>query len=358
MKTSPDVEIAVVGMGVVGLAIGRHLARRGREVLLIDRADSPGMGISARNSGVIHAGIYYPERSLKAGLCVSGCDMLYDYCRTRQIDHARCGKLIVATAETELARLHALGQAARHNGVDDLVLLDAAALRALEPALRAHRALRSPSTGIVDTHGLVLSLMGEAQDAGAMIAFRTQASSITPVASGARLDFADAGLAPIFARYVVNAAGLNAPALAATAGKAPRGLYAKGNYFALGVRPPFSHLIYPLPEPGGLGIHLTLDLAGHARFGPDVEWVDTEDYAVSVDRMDDFYAAIRRYWPDIPDNALAADYAGIRPKLAGTDGDFLIHREQAIVNLLGIESPGLTASLAIGRHVGQLLGAP
>lgn len=364
-----SVESVVIGAGVVGLAVARRLARAGREVLVLEAADAIGTGISSRNSEVIHAGIYYPRDSLKARLCVAGKRALYRYCASRGVGHKRLGKLIVATDEREMPLLDGLRAAAAANGVDDLVPLDARAVRAIEPALRCAGALFSPSTGVVDSHALMLSLRGEAEDRGAAMAFRA------PVAGGAvgdgaiRLEVGGVDATALECRVLVNAAGLDAPAIAlclagVPAAAVPRAWLAKGNYYGLVGRSPFSHLIYPVPVPGGLGTHVTLDLAGRARFGPDVEWVETRDYRVDPARARSFYAAIRRYWPDLPDGALQPDYAGIRPKIAGPGApaaDFVIqgpaeHGVAGLVNLFGIESPGLTASLAIADHVAALLG--
>ena len=367
------VEAVIVGAGVVGLAIARRLACAGREVLVLEAAETIGTGISSRNSEVVHAGIYYPKDSLKARLCVAGRRALYRYCASRGIGHARLGKLIVATGPDELPLLATLRAAAAANGVDDLEPLDAAAVRAREPAVKAAGALLSPSTGVVDSHALMLSLLGEAEDRGAMIAFRA------PVLSGAvggavqggpsRIEVGGTERTTLACHMLVNSAGLDAPALAARlaglpAATVPHSYLAKGSYFGLTGRSPFRHLIYPVPVPGGLGTHVTLDLGGRARFGPDVEWVQERDYRVDPARAISFYAAIRRYWPDLPDGALQPDYAGIRPKIAGPGqpaADFVIqgprdHGVDGLVNLYGIESPGLTASLAIADYVARLLG--
>jgi len=364
-----SVESVVIGAGVVGLAVARRLARAGREVLVLEAAETIGTGISSRNSEVIHAGIYYPKGSLKARLCVAGKGALYRYCASRGVGHRRLGKLIVATDATELPLLDKLRAAAAANGVDDLAPLDTAAVRAMEPAVRCAGALLSPSTGVVDSHALMLSLRGEAEDRGAAIAFHAPVTRGAAGDGGIRIEVG--GIAPLTlrCREVVNAAGLDAPAVAeriagVPAAVVPRAYLAKGNYYGLVGRSPFSHLIYPVPVPGGLGTHVTLDLAGRARFGPDVEWVETRDYAVDPARAASFYAAIRRYWPELPDGALQPDYAGIRPKITapGTPAaDFVIqgpaeHGVGGLVNLFGIESPGLTASLAIADHVAALLG--
>ena len=363
-----SVESVVIGAGVVGLAVARRLARAGREVLVLEAAEAIGTGISARNSEVIHAGIYYPKGGLKARLSVAGKAALYRYCASRGVGHKRLGKLIVATAEEELPLLAKLRAAAAANGVDDLVPLDRAAVRALEPAVRAAGALLSPSTGVVDSHALMLSLRGEAEDRGASLAFHAPVAGGTVGQGGIRIEVGGAAPMALACRELVNSAGLDAPAVAAClagldAATVPQSYLAKGSYFGLAGRAPFGRLIYPVPVPGGLGTHVTLDLAGRARFGPDVEWVARRDYRVDPARAGSFYAAIRRYWPDLPDGALQPDYAGIRPKITGPgapDADFVVqgprdHGIAGLVNLYGIESPGLTASLAIADHVAALL---
>jgi L-2-hydroxyglutarate oxidase LhgO len=366
---SESVEAVVIGAGAVGLAIARALAQAGRETLILEAAGQFGSETSSRNSEVIHAGIYYPAGSLKARLCVAGRDRLYAHCATRGIEHRRIGKLIVASEAAQVATLHALQARALGNGVGDLRWLGAAEALALEPALLVAAALHSPSTGIIDSHGLMLSYLGEAEAAGAMLALKS------PVLGGALQDDGFAlevgGAAPmrLDCRYLVNAAGLEAQAIAARlagfdpARIPPRHL-AKGNYFVLAGKAPFRHLIYPVPEPGGLGVHLTLDLAGSARFGPDVEWIERVDYDVDPRRAEVFYGAVRRYWPGLPDGALLPGYAGIRTKVklpgAATE-DFLVqgptqHGVPRLVNLFGIESPGLTASLALADLVVEELG--
>ncbi len=370
------VDAVVIGAGVVGLAVARALALAGREVMLLEAADAFGTGTSARNSEVIHAGIYYPAGSLKARLCVQGKEQLYAYCAERGVAHQRCGKLIVATSAAQVDELRAIQQRAAANGVDDLRLLTQAEALALEPALACQAALLSPSTGIVDSHGLMLSLLGDAENAGAMLAVNSAVKSLAAQAGQAQSAIkievgGEGGGTVLLARTVVNAAGLHAPALAARtqgldARHVPSAYYAKGNYFTLAGRAPFSHLIYPVPEPGGLGVHLTLDLGGQAKFGPDVQWVDSPDapdaYLVDPRRGDGFYAEVRRYWPALPDGALQAGYAGIRPKISGPGqpaADFVIqgpaeHGIAGLVNLFGIESPGLTSCLAIGDWVARI----
>jgi L-2-hydroxyglutarate oxidase LhgO len=361
------VDCVVVGAGVVGLAVARALARDGRETLIVEKEGLFGSETSARNSEVIHAGIYYPQGSLKARFCVAGRDLLYDYCQSRHIAHRRCGKLIVATAPAQVADLQRIKAAAEANGVHDLAWLDGEEARRLEPELRCVAALSSPSTGIIDSHAYMLSLLGEAEADGAMIAYRTRVTALRPGPEGVALTFAGEDAPSLAARLVVNAAGLYAPDLArAVAGTPPdlwpRAHYAKGSYFTLSGAAPFSRLIYPAPEPGGLGVHITLDLGGQARFGPDVEWVDALDYDVDPRRADGFYEAVRAYWPGLEDGRLAPAYAGIRPKLSGPGepaADFRVsgpaeHGVAGLINLFGIESPGLTASLAIADHVARL----
>ncbi|WES32251.1 NAD(P)/FAD-dependent oxidoreductase [Varunaivibrio sulfuroxidans] len=359
-------ECAVVGAGVVGLAVGRALARDGREVVVLEKEDAVGTGISARNSEVIHAGIYYPHGSLKARLCVDGRMMLYDYLHTRHINHEKCGKLIVACRETEDVRLNEIAACARSNGVGDLQKLAQNQVRALEPQLNARAALFSPSTGILDAHAYMLSLQGELENAGGMVALNSPLQRILPTPDGRHLRMDTGGPTPmtIDCRWIVNCAGLDAQHVAASCAtlageKIPPRYLAKGSYFTLSGRAPFRHLIYPVPQPAGLGVHLTLDLGGQAKFGPDVEWIDTIDYAVDSARAERFYAAIRSYWPDLKDGALHPGYAGIRPKLQapGTaQRDFMIqgpedHGVGGLINLYGIESPGLTAALAIAKMI-------
>jgi L-2-hydroxyglutarate oxidase LhgO len=316
---------------------------------------------------VIHAGVYYDRGSLMARLCVQGRAALYAYCRERAVPHRRCGKLIVATSGEESARLEAIKAGAEANGVADLVVLEAAAARALEPALKCERALLSPSTGIIDSHAYMLALLADAEIEGAVLALRTPVIGAKILADGFEVGFGGAAPGRLRCKLLVNAAGLHAPDLASRieglpSRFVPRAYYAKGNYFALTGRSPFSRLIYPVPVPGGLGTHLTLDLAGQARFGPDVEWVDEIDYSVDPARANVFYAAIRRYWPDIRDGALTPAYAGIRAKIVPPEigrQDFVVqgaadHGAPGLVNLFGIESPGLTASLALGAYAADL----
>jgi L-2-hydroxyglutarate oxidase LhgO len=359
-------DCVVVGAGVIGLAVARTLALAGREVVILEAETAIGTHTSSRNSEVIHAGIYYPQGSLKAASCVQGKTRLYEYCTQRGIPHARCGKLIVATSEAQVAELAAIQTRAQANGVTDLVSMTRAQASALEPALCCVAALYSPSTGIIDSHALMLGYLGDAQAAGAMLALASRMERARVRADGIELHVA--GADPFLARSVVNCAGLTAPGLARRIEGyprelAPRQLYAKGNYYSLAGRSPFSRLVYPVPEPGGLGVHVTLDLAGQARFGPDVEWVEEIRYEVDPARAERFYAAIRRYWPGLADGALAPAYAGIRPKISGREepaADFVLqgpraHGVRGLVHLFGIESPGLTASLALADHAAELL---
>jgi L-2-hydroxyglutarate oxidase LhgO len=364
------VDCVVAGAGVVGLAIARALALAGREVVVIEKAGSIGTVTSSRNSEVIHAGLYNAPGSLKARFCVEGRQRLYAYCAEHGIAHARTGKLIVASEPGQIDGLRAIQANARRCGVGDLELLTRGEAESLEPALTCAAALLSPSTGIVDSHALMLSLRGDAEAAGASFAFLTVVAGATIEADGIRIDTRDADgeTFTLQASAFVNATGLDAQAVAGRIDGFPRDLIprqwlARGNYFALPGRSPFSRLIYPVPVEGGLGVHLTLDLGGSARFGPDVEWIDRIDYTVDPGRSAVFYEAIRRYWPELGDGALQPAYAGIRPKLSGPGqpaADFMIqgpadHGAGRIVNLFGIESPGLTASLAIADHAVGLL---
>ena len=360
----------IAGAGVVGLAIARAMARRGLETLVIERAGAIGTETSSRNSEVIHAGIYYPQGSLKARFCVEGRNRLYRYAAERGVAHARCGKLIVATAPDQGEVLSGIAAGAARCGVHDLRLLSAAETQEMEPALNCTAALLSPSTGIIDSHGLMLALLGDAEERSCMLALNTEVMagrldrghivlSTRDQATGNRFEIAT----PRF----INAAGLGAMTLARSlAGLDPQHVpalhFAKGNYFSVTGRAPFSRLIYPVPEPGGLGVHLTLDLDGVARFGPDVEWTDRLDYRVDPSRAERFYGEIRKYWPGLADGALQPAYSGIRPKISAAgapNADFLIqgpevHGVSGLVNLFGIESPGLTSCLAIAEYVAGL----
>jgi L-2-hydroxyglutarate oxidase LhgO len=362
------VECVVIGAGVVGLAVARALALQGREVVILEAEDAIGTHTSSRNSEVIHAGIYYPKDSLKARACVEGRERLYRYCVERGIPHRRSGKLIVATDEAQAAELEAIQKKAHANGVTDVVWMSRQQAVALEPELRCAAALYSPSTGIIDSHALMLAYQGDAEAAGAMLALKSPLERAKVRDGGFELQVT--GADPIRCSLLVNSAGLTAPSVARRiegypAALAPGEFYAKGNYYSLARKAPFSRLIYPVPEPGGLGVHITLDLAGQARFGPDVEWIERIEYSVDPGRSARFYAAIRRYWPGLPDGALSPGYAGIRPKTAGPKDpapDFLIqgheaHRIPGLVHLFGIESPGLTASLALADTVAASLQA-
>lgn len=363
------IDCVVIGAGVVGLAVARALALQGREVLLLESQGAIGTGTSSRNSEVVHAGIYYPKSSLKATLCVQGRDELYAYAQARGVPHRRCGKLIVATSEAQVAALHGIQAKAAANGVHDLVLIDAAQARDMEPALHCVAALHSPSTGIVDSHALMLSLQGDLENAGGLLALRSGVQAARVLPEGIVLQTEDGG--EWLCRTVVNAAGLQAPALARrieglSASHVPPAHWAKGSYFVLAGRAPFSRLIYPVPEAAGLGVHLTLDMGGQAKFGPDVQWVESPaDLQVDPTRGEAFYAQVRRYWPELADGALMPGYAGMRPKISGPNApaaDFMIqgpatHGVPGLVNLFGIESPGLTSSLAIAGRVAALLGA-
>ena len=362
-----DVECAVIGGGVVGLAVARALAIAGREVVIIEAEDAIGTHTSSRNSEVIHAGIYYPRGSLKARSCVAGSRRLYEYCATHGVPHRRCGKLIVASSVSQKEELLSIKAKAHENGATEVVDISAAEAMRMEPALHCVAALHSPATGIIDSHALMLAYLGDAEAAGAMLALKSPLERVVVSPQGFELQVEGT---KIKSKIVVNSAGLRAPSVARLMDGFPRDrippeFYAKGNYYSLTGRPPFSRLVYPVPEPGGLGVHVTLDLAGQARFGPDVEWVERIDYEVDPRRAERFYAAIRRYWPALPDGALAPGYAGIRPKISGPKepaADFVIqgpaeHGVAGLVNLFGIESPGLTASLALADDVARLLQA-
>ncbi|MDE2626781.1 MAG: NAD(P)/FAD-dependent oxidoreductase [Burkholderiales bacterium] len=371
------VDAVVIGAGVIGLAVGRALALRGLETVVLERANAIGTGTSSRNSEVIHAGLYYAPGSLKARCCVSGRERLYAYLDAHGVAHRRCGKLLVATSEAQRGRLALIQAQAVRNGVHDLHALDAAQLRALEPELNAVAALHSPSTGIVDSHGLMLALLGDLQSHGGALALLSPLESVDSRAGVHVLRVGGSVPMELAARFVVNAAGLWAPGVAArveglAAPHVPQAHYAKGNYFSLAGRAPFTRLIYPMPEDAGLGVHLTLDLAGQARFGPDVEWIapaspDAIDYRVDASRAAAFETDIRRYWPDLPAGALQPAYSGVRPKLQGPGSaatqDFVLqgpaeHGVPGLVNLFGIESPGLTASLALADAVVSRLALP
>jgi L-2-hydroxyglutarate oxidase LhgO len=368
-----SVECVVVGAGIVGLAVARALALAGREVLVLEKERWIGADTSSRNSEVIHAGLYYPEGSLKARFCVAGRKLLYAYCAEHGVPHQRVGKLVVACTEEEVPALRKVIARAEANGVHDLEWIGGNQAREMEPALSCLAAFHSPSTGIIDSHGLMLAYQADAEAKGAAIVLRAPVLGGRVTSRGFSLDVGGAEKMTLEARLLVNSAGLYAPDFAhrlvgLPPASIPRDYYCRGVYFTLSGKTPFRRLVYPVPEAAGLGVHLTLDLAGHARFGPDTEWIDGIDYTVDPRRGDRFYAAIRSYWPGLPDGALQPGYAGIRPKInsaAEASADFVIqgpesHGVPGLVNLFGIESPGLTASLAIADHVAAKIntGAP
>jgi len=359
-----QVDCIVVGAGVVGLAVARSLAMAGREVIVLESAEGIGTETSSRNSEVIHAGIYYPANSLMARFCVAGRRMLYPYCIEKGVPHRNCGKLIVATNEREDAMLAGIKGRAEANGVEGMRVLNAAEAIAMEPNLHCTSALHSPATGIIDSHSYMLALQGDAENAGATLVFFSPVVAARVAGRGMEVEVGGADPMTLRCNLLVNAAGLHAPFLARHFGgmpqdRVPTAYFAKGNYFTLSGRSPFSRLIYPVPVPGGLGVHLTMDLGGQAKFGPDVEWIDEIDYTVDPRRSDSFYAAVRTYWPGLKDGALQPGYAGIRPKTVPKGApaqDFVVqgpqtHGVAGLINLFGIESPGLTASLAIAAHV-------
>ncbi|APF35973.1 MULTISPECIES: NAD(P)/FAD-dependent oxidoreductase [Chelatococcus] len=358
------VDAIVVGAGVVGLAVARALALSGRAVVVLEREGAIGTGTSSRNSEVIHAGLYYPPGSLKARFCVEGRRALYAYCAARGVPHRRCGKLLVAASEDEIAAVATIAERGRVNGAEDLVMISGAEARRMEPELTAVAALWSPQTGIIDSHAYMLALQGDAENAGAVVAFNTPFVAAEPAAQGFLVRTGGVEPMRLACRELVNAAGLSASDVAdciagLSSNAVPRTHFCKGSYFILAGRAPFSRLIYPAPSAHGLGVHLTLDLGGQARFGPDTEWVDAVRYEVDGGRRAAFVAAIRRYWPGLDEEALSPGYSGIRPKIVGEGepaADFRIdgpqtHGMAGLVNLLGIESPGLTASLAIAEEV-------
>lgn len=363
------VDTVVIGAGVVGLACAHRLARAGLEVVVIERETAFGTGISARNSEVIHAGLYYAPGSLKARLCVAGREQLYAFCASHGVAHRRCGKLVVATSPAQGEALASLAQRGQANGVADLELLSAAEAIALEPALCCDAALLSPSSGIVDSHALMLALQGDLEGAGGGVVLRSPVERVASGARGHRVVVGGAEPCELRARFVVNAAGLRAPEIAARfdgleARHVPQARFSKGSYYALAGRAPFRRLVYPMPQDAWLGVHLTLDLGGAARFGPDAQWLDAAsadeiDYGVDPARAASFYADIRRFWPGLPDGALQPAYSGVRPKIHGPGEpapDFCIqgpreHGVDGLVNLFGIESPGLTSCLAVADEV-------
>lgn len=357
-------QVLVIGAGVIGLAVARAAARKGHEVVVAEAAQAIGTGISSRNSEVIHAGMYYPTGSVRARHCVAGRRLLYDYCASHGVAHRRCGKLIVATDAAELLKVEAIAAQGQANGVEGLELIGGEAARALEPELSCIGALKSPETGIIDGHAYMLALRGDLEDAGGSIAFNTPVMGALRRGSQWTVQFGGREAGEFEFDAVINCAGLHAQAVALaiedySQGRVPRLVLAKGNYFSLAGKPAFSRLIYPTPVDGGLGVHVTLDLNGRMRFGPDVEWIEREQYDVDPARAASFYARIRSYWPGLPDGALTPDYAGIRPKLTGPGepaADFLIdapaqHGLPGLVQMFGIESPGLTASLSLAEEV-------
>ena len=369
-----NVDCVVIGAGVVGLAVARALALAGREVIILEAAEGIGTETSSRNSEVIHAGIYYPKGSLMARTCVEGRHLLYAYCAEHGVPHRNCGKLIVATNAQESELLQSIKGRAEANGVEGMQLLSGNAATQLEPNLHCTAALLSPATGIVDSHSYMLALLGDAEAHGAMLAIHSPVTAGRVVDGGAgggiELEVGGAEPMQLRCRLVINAAGLHAPDLARKisgmpSDKIPTAYYAKGNYFTLSGRSPFSRLIYPVPVPGGLGVHITVDLGGQAKFGPDVEWIPGIDYSVDPHRADKFYAAVRKYWPALKDGALQPGYAGIRPKIVPPGApaqDFTLqgpaeHGVPGLVNMFGIESPGLTASLALAEQVRARAGA-
>jgi len=371
-----QVDCVVIGAGVVGLAVAREMALQGRDTILLEREGSFGTISSARNSEVIHAGIYYQKDSLKAKLCVEGNRLLYEYCCTHQVGTQPYGKLIVAD-ESQMNDLQAILYKAQNNGVPEIKMISGEETKILEPKLHCSAAILSESTGIVDSHGFMLSLLGGFEDAGGMIAYHSPLLSAKPIGpsaeGGFELDIGGPDGMKLQTKLLINCAGMSAPAIAKkieglNQDQIPKAYFAKGNYFSLSGKSPFSHLIYPIPEPGGLGVHLTLDMAGQAKFGPDVEWLDVENeeqinYTVDTKRGEGFYAAVRKYWPELKDNSLQPDYSGVRAKIVPPNtpaGDFCFnapqdHGLQGLYNLYGFESPGLTSSLAIAKHLeGQI----
>ena len=363
-------QVLVVGAGVVGLATARTAALRGHDVIVAEATGGIGNGVSSRNSEVIHAGIYYPTGSLRARHSTRGRRMLYEFCASHGVTYRKCGKLIVATDAAELVKVETLLAQGVLNGVEGLEMIGGNAARALESVLACIGALSSPESGIIDSHGYMLALWGELEDRGGSIAFETSVERMSYAAPHWQVQFGGRDAGAVAFDAVVNSAGLGAQALARRiegypADKVPPLVLAKGNYFGFAGRPVFSRLIYPTPVDGGLGVHATLDLAGRMRFGPDVEWIDHESYTVDPRRADSFYQRIRAYWPGLPDDSLVPDYCGIRPKLTGPGekpADFMIAGEPAhglprLVNLFGIESPGLTSSLSLAEEVVDYLAA-
>ena len=371
------VDCVVIGAGVIGLAVAREMALQGRETILLERESAFGTISSARNSEVIHAGIYYPKDSLKAKLCVEGNRMLYEYCRTHHVATQPYGKLIVASDESQLDDLQGILYKAQQNNVPEIKMITGEQAKSMEPELSCSAAVLSASTGIVDSHGFMLSLLGGFEDAGGMIAYQSPLISAKPIGTSAQdgfeLEIGGADDMKIQTNLLINCAGMSAPAIARkieglAQEEIPKAYFAKGNYFSLSGKSPFKHLIYPIPEPGGLGVHLTLDMGGQAKFGPDVEWSELDDenqidYTVNPKRGEGFYAAVRKYWPGLKDNALQPDYSGVRANIDPPNapaGDFCFntpkeHGLEGLFNLNGFESPGLTSSLAIAQYLeGQI----
>lgn len=371
------VDCVVIGAGVIGLAVAREMALQGRETILLERESAFGTISSARNSEVIHAGIYYPKDSLKARLCVEGNRMLYEYCRTHHVATQPYGKLIVASDDSQLDDLQAILYKAQQNNVPEIKMITGEQAKSMEPELQCSAAVLSASTGIVDSHGFMLSLLGGFEDAGGMIAYQSPLISAKPIGSkaqdGFELEIGGSDAMKIQTKLLINCAGMSAPAIAKkieglAQEQIPKAYFAKGNYFSLSGKSPFKHLIYPIPEPGGLGVHLTLDMGGQAKFGPDVEWLEIDeenqiDYTVNPKRGEGFYEAVRKYWPGLKDNALQPDYSGVRAKIVPPNapaGDFCFntpkdHGLEGLFNLYGFESPGLTSSLAIAKYLEGLI---
>lgn len=364
-----DADAVVIGAGVVGLAVACRLAKMGHEVLLLEEADGIGMHTSSRNSEVIHAGIYYKPGSLKARLCVEGRRELYEYCEAHNVPAPAVGKLIVATSDAQIPTLQALQRRGTANGVHDLTWLDSTEVRLIEPEVECRAAVYSPSTGIIDSHALMLALQGDAEAHGGQCVFRTRVSGIACRKDGFEVQTSGAEAMSLGCRIVINCAGLGAQELSrSTEGypfdRIPPRFLAKGNYFSVSGATPFSHLIYPVPVEGGLGVHVTLDLSGRMRLGPDLHWVDEIDYTPDPHLKDQFYTAVRSFWPQVMTRELSCTYSGIRPKISGPGGessDFLVegpedHGIPGLVNFFGIESPGLTSSLALADHAVRKLG--
>ncbi len=364
-----DFDATVVGAGAVGLACGRALAKRGLSVLVLEKEPHIGQGVSSRNSEVIHGGLYYPTGSLKARFCVEGRRALYAFLDSHKVDHRKCGKLVVATDEAEVGRIEAIFRQATTNGVEGLEHLTGPQARALEPGLNAHAAMLSPESGVFDSHGYMLALEGEIGATGGSVVVSTPFERAEPLSGGGfRIVAGGEGGATLTSRLLVTAPGLSAQAVAARiegypVERIPKGHFGKGVYFRLTGKAPFERLIYPPPIPGALGTHYRKDLGGQAVFGPDLVWVETEDYSVDAAKAVEFEGYVRRFWPGLPDGALTPDYAGIRPKLHGPgepQPDFQLHDRavhglDGLVALFGIESPGLTSSLAIGEAVSEML---